>query len=184
MSHHDPTGGSDLYAPRWRPGTEANGVAVTNTLPTRETILAQLGGFPEELRRLVLAESSQEDLIRPASDGGWGVVEILAHLRDWEEIHLERAHLIAEEDQPHLPSYDDALWAIERDYRAQDPCETFDQFADLRQQLVEFLSNLPSETWQRTGEHSAFGIVTLQWLANHISEHDQEHLQQALDALT
>ncbi|MGH2561000.1 MAG: DinB family protein [Thermomicrobiales bacterium] len=157
---------------------------VTKTLRTRETILTELGGFPEEFRRLVLAEPDLDDLLRPAKDGGWGVVEVLPHLRDWEEIYLERAHLMVEEDAPHLPAYDDALWAIERDYRGQDPRETFAQFRALRGQLVELLRGLPAEVWERRGEHGVFGSVTLHWLADHVCDHDGEHLQQALDALT
>lgn len=157
---------------------------MTKTLRTRETILTELSGFPEELRRLVLTDHGADDLLRPAKDGGWGVVEILPHLRDWEEIYLERMHLIVEEDQPHLPAYDDSLWAIERDYRGQNPAETFEQFRELRGQMVDFLRDLPAEAWERQGEHGVFGSVTLQWLADHVCNHDQEHLQQALDALT
>jgi hypothetical protein len=159
-------------------------VVVTKALRSREAILDDLAGFPEEFRRLVLAENDREALMRPASDGEWGVVEILPHLRDWEEIHLERAHLIAEQETPHLPAYDDTLWDIERDYRGQDPWETFEQFKALREQLVAFLAALPPEAWARQGEHAGYGLISLQWLANHFTEHDQGHLRQAMDALT
>ncbi|MGH2535275.1 MAG: DinB family protein [Thermomicrobiales bacterium] len=157
---------------------------MTKTLRTRETILTELGGFPDEFRRLVLGGHDLDDLLRPAKDGGWGVVEVLPHLRDWEEIYLERVRLLVEEETPHLPAYDDALWAIERDYRGQDPHETFAGFRELRGQLVAMLNRLPAVAWERRGEHGVFGAVTLHWLANHVCDHDMEHLQQALDALT
>ena len=84
--------------------------------------------------------------MRPAFDGGWGVVEIIPHLRDWEEIYLDRATRILNEDRPALPGFDDTLWSIERDYRGQDPYETFADFAALRGELVALLQAATPET--------------------------------------
>ena len=67
--------------------------------------------------------------MRPAQDGGWGLVEILPHLRDWELIFRDRVALILEEEEPALEEYDDSLWAIEHDYRDQDPQVAFQEFA-------------------------------------------------------
>lgn len=164
-----------------RPGTGR--LSVTNGLRTREEILQALAAFPDELARVVFKDHDTESLMRPASDGGWGVVEILPHLRDWEEIYLERARRIVEEDHPHLPGYDDELWSIERDYRGQDPAATMDDFRRLRNEHVAFLRALPPEAWARPGTHGYYGEITLQWLENHVCDHDQEHLQQARDAL-
>jgi hypothetical protein len=156
---------------------------VTKPVRAPEAILAELVNFPDEFYRLVLADHEREDFLQPARDGGWGVVEILPHLRDWEEIYLERFQHLILEDRPHLPAYDDDLWAIERDYRGQDPFETFEQFRQLRGQLLGLLEALSPEMWQRQGEHGAYGSITVQWLADHICDHDREHLQQAQDAL-
>jgi hypothetical protein len=112
------------------------------------------------------------------------VVENLCHLRDWEEIFLERARAILDADQPPLPAYDDELWAIERDYRAQDPAQTLQRFRELRQSLVALLTDLPEATWLRIGIHELHGPVTLRWLAEHLRDHDGEHLVQIQEALT
>ena len=142
-----------------------------------------LGGFPDDLGRAIAAAEDREALMRPASDGEWGVVEILPHLRDWEEIYFDRLTKLVEEDRPYLPGYDDALWSIERDYRGQDPHATFEAFRALRDRTVELLRSLPESAWTRGGEHGYFGEITLQWLADHIADHDHEHLQQVRDAL-
>jgi hypothetical protein len=149
---------------------------------SREAILSGLTAFPEEMARLMSGQSP-ETLMRPGSDGGWGVIEILCHLRDWEEIYLDRAHAIVEQERPHLPAFDDELWAIERDYRGQDPHQTFEHFRELRTRLVELLQSLPAEAWARVGDHGLHGEISLQWLANQIVNHDEEHLIQARDAL-
>ena len=149
----------------------------------RDEIIEELASFPDEFERIILRGKEQEDLRKPASDGGWGVVEILPHLRDWEAIYLERARRIVNDDHPHLSSYDDTLWSIERDYRGQDPHQVFAELRGLRAELVEFLSALSPEAWTRTGQHGYYGDITLAWLCDHICEHDHEHLEQSRDAL-
>jgi hypothetical protein len=150
---------------------------------TTEQILQCLNDSPDELARLVGAAHDADALRRPANDGGWGVVEILAHLRDWEAIYFERARRIVAESHPHLPGVDDTLWPIERDYRGQDPHESLEQFAAARGETVAFLRSLPSEAWMRTGEHGYYGTISLQWMGDHICTHDDEHAQQAREAL-
>ncbi len=155
---------------------------VTAPSGTPDALVDVLAAMPDNLDRLLHGQPD-EALVRPASDGGWGAVENLAHMRDWEEIFLERARAIVAEDRPHLPAYDDELWAIERDYRSQDPRQIGEQFRALRSQLVAFLRGLPAEAWERSGDHDAYGEITLRWMINHICEHDEEHLAQVREAL-
>ncbi len=145
-------------------------------------LIAALAAFPDDIARLI-AGRSVEALKRPASDGGWGVVENLCHLRDWEQIFLDRARAIVEQERPELPAFDDELWAIERDYRGQDPSRVFDQFRQLRRSLVTLLEGLPAEAWQRQGVHADLGPITLEGLVERVIAHDQEHVAQIREAL-
>lgn len=121
--------------------------------------------------------------MRPSRDGGWGVVEVLAHMRDWEEVFLERLGLTATEDRAFLPAQDDELWPIERDYRGQEPARTLERFREDRTKTLAFLHGLPVDDWNRRATHGIVGAVTILWLADHICDHDAEHLEQARDAL-
>lgn len=157
---------------------------VENALRSREHILEQLESFPADLARVIFADHvTTEDIYRPGNDGGWGIAEILPHLRDWEEIYFERARRIVEEDHPHIPGYDDSLWAIERDYSGQDPAEVFEEFSALRGEHIALLRSLTPEQWQRTGEHSMLGTITLQFMEDKVLEHDIERLAQAREVL-
>ena len=147
-----------------------------------EALLQALAALPEDLARVV-AGRPLDELVRPASDGGWGVIENLCHLRDWEEIFLERARAIVERERPDLPAFDDDLWAIERDYRGQDPGRVLERFRELRAQLVEFLAGLPAAAWQRRGVHAVHGEITLRWLIEELREHGEAHLAQIRQAL-
>lgn len=162
------------------------GVGVTTGTGTShhapDEIVAALAAMPGKLQRLLDGQSA-EALVRPARDGGWGVVEILPHLRDWDEIFLQRVRAILIGDRPFLESYDDELWVIERDYRGQDTAATLDQFRQVREELVGLLQGLPAEAWHRTAEHEVHGPITLLWLAGQIAGHDAEHREQIRDAL-
>jgi len=147
-----------------------------------EEIVAALAAVPGDLGRL-LDEHPAEALVRPARDGGWGVVEILPHLRDWEEIFAQRVQAVLTTERPFLESFDDELWVIERDYRGQDTAATLANFRRLREGLVEVLREVPSGAWDRTAEHEVHGPITLRWLVARIMDHDTEHREQARDAL-
>lgn len=165
--------------------TDANANPVTAVDahgPSVETVILTLETVPAELTRLVEGKSD-DDLMQPAQDGGWGLVEILPHFRDWEEITAERVEAVLNEDEPSIEEYDDSLWAIEHAYRDQDPREALEQFIALRTALVERLKELEPEQWNRIGILPKRGRVTLHWLLNNITNHDAKHIVQARDVL-
>ncbi len=147
-----------------------------------EAVLANLRSVPPELGRLIEGRS-HDDLVRPAQDGGWGLVEIIPHFRDWELINVERLDLILAENPATVQEYDDSLWAIEHGYRDLDPRETFAEFSGLRERLVERLAELPRPEWQRIVVLPKRGRVTLHWLMSSLYDHDTKHLVQARDVL-
>lgn len=145
-------------------------------------ILAVLRATPAELERLISGQSD-EALARPASDGEWGVVEILPHLGDWEEVQQVWMHRLIDEHLPALEPVDDSLWAIERDYAGQPPAESLATFAELRAETLRLLESLDGDAWQRQVVHPRVGRLTLHQLAERMCDHDARHIEQARDAL-
>jgi len=164
------------------PDPEKRAVAGPPTPTGSAALVAALAAFPEELGR-TLADRPAEALTRPASDGGWGVVENVCHLRDWEAIFLARARAMVDGVEPALPAYDDELWAIERDYRGDDPWRALAEFAGQRAELVRVLEGLPADGWQRRGRHEHHGEISIGWLAEEVRRHDEGHLAQIREAL-
>lgn len=156
---------------------------MTAAEPTPDRIIADLTAFPDDLSRL-LADQPKEALLAPASDGGLGVVELLPHLRDWEQIFLGRVDAILMDEHPVLPAFDDELWAIERDYRGQDPAVVLREFLSLRADLIEHLAHADEAAWQRTADHETAGEITLLWLAEQIVASDADHGARIRDALS
>jgi hypothetical protein len=144
--------------------------------------LTRLRHFPERLRRLI--DQQPEDVLREAgTGGGWGAVEILAYLRDWDEVVAEHVDQILAEDAPRLTEYDTDLWPIERDYHDEDPGTVIDQFEALRVRLVDHLTELSDEQCQRTGIAADDQVVTLEALVETLEAHDQHNLQILRDLL-
>ncbi len=154
------------------------------TTPTRSVpeLLAALRATPADLERLISGQSA-ESLARPASDGEWGVVEILPHLGDWELVQQKWIHRLLDEDTPTFEPVDDSLWAIERDYAGQPPVESLATFAERRDETAHLLEALDDEAWQREAIHPRVGRITLHQLVERMCDHDARHIEQARDAL-
>lgn len=147
-----------------------------------DAILEALRSQPDELQRAIQGKSP-DDLRRPASDGGWGAIEHLSHLRDWEEVALDRVRAVLAEERPELPAYDDDLWPIERDYSNRNAERMQAEFAQMRGELVSAVDRAPAEAWDREGVHGVAGPVTLRWLLTRQRDHAADHIRQIRDLL-
>lgn len=148
----------------------------------REDLIDLLDSFRSRLQALV--ESVTDEQLRAAGPGGgWGGVEILCHLRDLEELFIERVDLMLDEDNPQLEAVEDSLWPIARDYLNQDPFEALEEFVELRRQTVDTLENLEISEWGRTGRHPRLGQITVRDYAERAVERDGEHEAMLLRAL-
>ncbi len=148
----------------------------------RDQVVAVLASTPREFDRIIEGES-RERLAKPASDGDWGVVEILPHIADWEEVVAVWTGRILQEEAPVLEAVDDSLWAIEHDYANQDPHRALERFAALRHALIETLHGLNDDDWLRHAIHATHGRITLHQFVDRICDHDARYLAQAREAL-
>lgn len=185
-SHRDASGGDaplDTMAGRaQQPNDDRAVISVDDHGRSVDAVLAALVSVPVDIARLIDGKST-DDLTRPAQDGGWGLVEILPHFRDWEEITEQRVSAILDQDEPGLEGYDDSLWAIEHGYRDQDTRAAFEEFVVRRAALVERLAALGPDDWNRIGVLPKRGRVTLHWLLDSVCAHDARHVVQARDVL-
>jgi hypothetical protein len=170
--------GNDVYLAA-TDGTAGNGAGALRPV---ETILQEQLGLVKELERLVSGKSN-EALTQPDNDGGWGVVDIVSHLLDWQRITEDRIRQLLHDDHPHLEGIDDSLWAVEHNYRENDPLEVLAALRQHREDMIEELQDLPEDAWERPGTDDRNREITLHWLMNRACEHDARHLAQARDVL-
>ncbi len=118
--------------------------------------------------------------LRDPNDGerGWTVVEVVCHLRDFDQIFHRRAEMMLEQDYPALPWYDHEQLAVERAYNHQELDTAYAELIASRLSFVALFRSLTEEQWQRTGVHPERGRFTMHDALFQVGLHDALHLEQ------
>jgi uncharacterized damage-inducible protein DinB len=105
--------------------------------------------------------------------------ELIAHLADFDDVFLDRLRLAQESPGAKVVSLDPDERAVEKHYANRDVRHELDVFENRRRDLVEFLSGLSVEDWQKEFHHPDLGDVTIESYANIILAHDLSHVSHA-----
>jgi hypothetical protein len=118
----------------------------------------------------------EEDFVR--APGKWTVRQIVAHLADAELVGGHRFRQVLAEDQPTLIAYDQDAWAANLDWTRRKPKQSLDTFRRLRAENYELLKDAPEAAFERTGNHTVNGPMTLRQLAEGFIHHTESHARQ------
>jgi hypothetical protein len=134
----------------------------------------------ESILRDVTPEQAQT-----LTDGpdGWSTVEIMCHLRDFEQIFYGRAVKMLDYDRPTFESIDQNKLVREGNYREQNLHQAFEYYRATRQEFVTLLEGLNDEHWHRTGISPSSGEYDLLQLAMQVALHDVDHTEQVIRIL-
>ncbi|MFN2483677.1 MAG: DinB family protein [Candidatus Limnocylindria bacterium] len=144
---------------------------------SRKEILKALRAAPMVLRALCRGLTEADAGRRPA-EGEWAVVEVVAHLADSDERARERVQRMLEEDDPHLPGYDQDELARTGRYIERDLAAELDRFQRVRSEHVALLASLDDAGWRRTGRHGEQGPMTVELYESHGAGEDADHMAQ------
>jgi Protein of unknown function (DUF664). len=140
-----------------------------------------LEAAPLLLEHLLAGVTEAEIDFRPDPDR-FTLREVVAHLADWEPIWLGRMEVMVQQEDPHLPGYDEGQFALDHDYAHAELAGQLATFREARARTVAFLSALPRAEWTgRTGRHDEWGRVTIYDLAALVCGHDGYHLRQIVE---
>lgn len=145
---------------------------------TPKDLLDALRAAPTVLEALLQDCTQEQAQGAKGGDEGWSVVEVICHLRDAEERALERMRAMRDQADPFLPGYDQERWAQERNYAAAQLRVALAAFTRFRSQHVADLAALAPDGWERTGQHSELGRITVASHTLHIVSHDLVHAAQ------
>ncbi len=144
----------------------------------RQDLLDTLKATPETLTGLLANVSENQAHSATGGDENWSVVEVVCHLRDADEISVQRTEAMRDQDNPLIVGYDQEALARERNYRAADLRSALAGFITFRKRHIAVLSALTPEQWERPGRHNEFGNITIFALAIHNASHDAIHCAQ------
>jgi hypothetical protein len=117
----------------------------------------------------------EEDFHLP---GKWSIRQIVAHLADAELVAAHRFRQVLAEDKPTLVAMDQDAWAANLDYARRKPKQSLETFRRLRAENHELLKSLPEASFERTGNHSKDGPLTLAALLERYAGHGEAHARQ------
>jgi hypothetical protein len=139
-------------------------------------LLIALGLAPTTLRRLVqnLPTTCYDVKTDPAR---FSLREAVAHIADWDPIHLARIQAAVENPGSSMPDIDEGARAVEDNYAERDPIEQAHRFEGRRAITLAFLRGLKAEDWNKTYVHSVKGEMTVFEYADTILGHDMYHIE-------
>jgi hypothetical protein len=131
------------------------------------------------------ADPAEIVTLRDPDDGprGWTPLEVLCHLRDFDEFFLGRARMMLAERHADLPGYDHERLAVERAYNSQAPADVLAALTESRGRAIEFYQALTATGWSRTGIHPARGYFTMTDAVMQVGLHDATHIEQIVRTL-
>lgn len=133
----------------------------------------------------ILHDVTQEDATTLRDgEGGWTVLEVLCHLRDYDVIFYNRAIQMLEEEMPNLPGFDQDELAVERAYNRQDLKKVFEELKESRAHYVQLFLNMTDDEWERAGIHPEAGYFNMWDALMQVGHHDVNHLEQITRILT
>lgn len=120
---------------------------------------------------------TETQLKTPSAPGRWSVLQVVAHLADFELVFADRIKRILAEENPALPNGDPDLFEKALAYHERDLNEELCLIECLHGQVARILRAAPPTAFARTGVHSTDGPITLErvvekaiWHLNHHRE--------------
>ena len=121
----------------------------------------------------------EEDFV--TAPGKWSIRQIIAHLADAELVGAHRLRQVIAEDNPTLIAFDQDAWTRNLDYARRKPKTSLETFRRIRAENYELLKELPESAYERTGNHSENGAMTLRRLLEGYAQHAESHARQLME---
>ena len=127
-----------------------------------------------------ILKNISEEQAHALRDGpeGWSIVEIVCHLRDFDEIFHNRAKMMLENDHPRLPAFDHEAIAIDRAYQQDEVAYAYYELKSSRERFITFFKTLTAGQWERDGLHPERESFTMTDAVMQVGLHDLDHLEQ------
>jgi hypothetical protein len=128
--------------------------------------------------RLLLAIHgiSEDDLGRPEAPGKWSILDVIAHLGDFEQLIHWRLRMALGQEAPQLPQFDQE--ALTASHRGEPMATLVERLSFERRTNLTLLDRLTPAENARLGIHPHYGTLTVRELADRAQQHQEKHLRQ------
>jgi hypothetical protein len=118
----------------------------------------------------------EEDFV--TAPGKWSIRQIAAHLADAEIVFAHRFRQVIAEDSPTMVWFDQDAWADNLDYARRKPKQSLETLRRTRAENYDLLKGLPESAYERAGNHTRNGRMTLGQLLERGAGHTESHVRQ------
>lgn len=118
----------------------------------------------------------EEDFV--AAPGKWSIRQIVAHLADSEIVFAHRFRQVIAEDSPVMVWFDQDAWASHLDYARRKPKQSLETLRRTRAENHDLLKALPESAYERCGDHTRSGRITLGQMLEDGATHTESHARQ------
>ena len=133
-----------------------------------------------------LAKFNSEELLRnPTGEDEWTPLQLAHHLYVADGLALETMRRVQNEDNPLIEALGEE--APRRTRAAEQPTSLDAVLAGMaarREELFQYLSELPDDAWERPLRYPTFGQMKFYQLVNILPAHEKMHAQQLADIKT
>ena len=140
-----------------------------------QELIAKYDHGPTQLRESISGLTSIQLRI-PAPPGAWSVLQIVCHIADFELVYADRMKRVVAEERPTLFGGDPDVFAAKLAYAQRNLEEELDVIMSVRREVSRFLKTLVPGDFERTGQHSADGPLSLMRLLERIAGHIPHHV--------
>ncbi|MBS0264407.1 MAG: DinB family protein [Planctomycetes bacterium] len=138
--------------------------------------IEQYAAGADTVAQAIRGLSRQEFLATPVP-GTWSILQIVVHFMDSDLIGADRMKRIIAEHNPTLIGYDETAFSQRLFPERLDPFQAAEVFRLNRELTAVILRSLPESAFNRTGQHSERGQVTLSSMIQNYVEHLEHHLR-------
>jgi len=125
---------------------------------------------------------SDGDLHRRPKDGGWAIIEMLAHLPDVDRHYLSQAQAIRDAPGHQFVYFDEEAWQREHtDAIDSDAHAVKLAMAAAHEEVVRWAQSLTPDELDREGGHPQRAAISVREVIQRIANHDRTHTQQVRD---
>lgn len=130
---------------------------------------------PQQLKQLVagLADKQLDAVPIPCQ---WSTRQVVCHIADFEAVFADRMKRVIAECEPTFFGGDPDVFAARLAYEQRDVTEEVQLIEKVRRQMARIFQSLAVTDFQRIGNHSEDGSITLATLLQQITHHIPHHV--------
>ncbi len=141
-----------------------------------QTLIDQYLAGPELMGRAVKAMNDEQLDAKPIA-GKWSTRQVVCHIVDFEPIYADRMKRVIAENCPTFFGGDPDIFAAGLAYEHRPVGTELELLSAVRAQMATILRELKADDFQRTGNHSEAGTLSLEILLQRISDHVPHHVR-------